>query len=147
MPSIIPSYVYSLFAAIIVGTIIVYSCSVATANMRSDANNQQLCNIEQYVAAQGLTLLSQTTQDNMNTTQYLDIPSQIGNQIFTIRIANDSQSAWVESGFGVNITSIDMHVGLPAKVTASGSFVSGSGRPLLQCHYENQIATLTLTQE
>ncbi len=83
----------------------------------------------------------------MNTTQYLDIPSQIGNQRFTICIANDSQSAWVESGFGVNITSPDMHVGLPAKVAASGSFVSGSGRPLLQCHYENQIATLTLTQE
>ena len=75
MPSIIPGYVYSLFAALIVGAIIVYACSLSTLNIKNQATNQQLKNIDEYVATQSLTLLSHTTEDNQNTTQFLDIPS------------------------------------------------------------------------
>ena len=147
MPTIIPSYVYSLFAAIIVGSIIVYACSLSTLNIRNEAANQQLSNIDEYVATQSLTLLTHTTEDNQNSTQFLDIPSQVGNQPYWIRIANDSSSAWVESGFGTNVTSSQPRIYIPAKVDASGIFISGSGRPLLQCHFENQTVTLTLTSE
>jgi hypothetical protein len=147
MPSIIPSYVYSLFAALIVGSIVVYSCSIVALNIKNEATNQQLKNINEYVAAQSLMLLSQTTQDNQNTTQSLDIPSQTGNQIFWIQIANDSSGAWVESGFGTTVTSSELHTIIPATVMASGIFISGSGRAELHCHFENQIATLTLTSE
>jgi hypothetical protein len=147
MPTIIPSYVYSLFAAIIVGSIIVYACSLSTLNIRNAAGNQQLSNIDEYVAAQSLTLLTHTTENNQNSTQFLNIPTQIGNQRFWIRIANDSSSAWVESGFGTNVTSSQPRIYIPAKVDASGTFISGSGRPLLQCHSENQNVTLTLTSE
>jgi hypothetical protein len=146
VPTIIPGYVYSLFAALLVGVILVYTCSVATVNIKADANQQQLKNIEQYVAAQSLTLISHTTQ-NQNTTQSLDIPPQIGNQLFWIRITNDSSTAWVESGFGDTALSSDVHEAIPAQVAASGSFISGSGRPLLECYLENGVATLTLTQE
>ena len=52
MPSIIPSWVYSIFATIIVGTIIVYGCSISTLNIKNDAQNQQLVNIDEYVATQ-----------------------------------------------------------------------------------------------
>ena len=100
MVSIIPSYVYSLFAALIVGTIIVSSCSLSMVNIKNEAENQQLANVDEYVATQSLTLITQITQDNQNTTQFLDLPSQIGNQEYWISITNDSSSAWVESGFG-----------------------------------------------
>lgn len=147
MPSIIPGYVYSIFAALLVGAIIVYSCSLSTLNVKNQANNQQLKNIDEYVAAQSLTLLSRTTENNQNTTQFLDIPSDIGNQRFWIRLSNDSSGAWVESGFGTTARSNDPQMKIPAHVDASGTFVSGSGRARLQCHLENQIATLTLTSE
>lgn len=147
MPSIIPTYVYSLFAALMVGIIIVCTCSVVTAGVKSNADTQQLTNINEYIATQSLIMLSQTTCENQNITQTLDIPSQVGNQRFWIRITNDSQTAWVESGFGPTVLTSDERVEMPAKVAASGSFVSGSGRAILECHYENQIATLTLTQE
>jgi hypothetical protein len=147
MPSIIPGYVYSLFAALIVGAIIVYSCSLSTLNIKNQATNQQLRNIEEYVATQSLSLLSHTMQDNQNITQVLDIPSQLGNQRFWIHLANDSTGAWVESGFGTTITSTKLHINIPAALTASGIFISGSGRAVLQCHFENQITTLTLTSE
>ncbi len=147
MPSIIPGYVYSLFAALIVGSIIVYCCSVATLNIRTEATNQQLTNIQNYVAAQSLTLIGHTTSNNQNTTQFLEIPSQIGNQLFWISLANDSSGAWIESGYGSTITGSSIHVEIPAKVMAEGSFISGSGRPVLQCHLEDEVATLTLTSE
>jgi hypothetical protein len=147
MPTIIPGYAYSLFAALIVGTIIVSSCSLSVANIKNQAANQQLKNIDEYVAAQSLTLLSQTNEDDQNTTQSLDIPSQVGNQIFWIHLANDSSGVWIESGFGTIVTSSEIHINIPATVMVSGIFISGSGRAVLQCHFENQTATLKLTKE
>jgi hypothetical protein len=147
VPSIIPGWVYSIFAALIVGTIIVYACSVATLNVRNQANIQQLKNIDEYVATQSLSLLSHTNENNQNTTQFLDIPSSIGNQRFWIQIANDSSGAWVESGFGTTPSSNNLQMNIPADFDASGYFISGSGRAKLQCQFENQIATLTLTSE
>jgi hypothetical protein len=147
MPSIIPGWVYSIFAALIVGAIIVYACSIASLNVKNQANTQQLKNIEEYVATQSLSLLSHTIENNQNTTQFLDIPSSIGNQRFWIRIANDSSGAWVESGFGTTLSSNNLQRNIPASFDASGYFISGSGRAKLQCQFENQTATLTLTSE
>jgi hypothetical protein len=45
MPLIIPSYVYTLFASLIVGTIVVSACSLSTLNVKTEAENQQLTNI------------------------------------------------------------------------------------------------------
>jgi hypothetical protein len=147
VPSIIPGYVYSIFAALLVGAIIVYACGLSTMNIKNQATNQQLKNIDEYVAAQSLTLLSRASENNQNATQFLDIPSAIGNQRFWINIANDSSVAWVNSGFGTTVSQNDRHMSIPAHVAASGTFISGSGRAKLECHFENQIATLTLTSE
>ena len=93
-----------MFAALIVGTIIVSSCSLSMVNMKNEAVNQQLTNVDEYVATQSLTLITHAIEDNQNATQFLDLPSQIGNQEYWISIANDSSSAWVESGFGSTAT-------------------------------------------
>jgi hypothetical protein len=147
MPSIIPGYMYSIFAALIVGSIIVYACSISTLSVKNQANNQQLKNIDEYVATQSLTLLSQTTENNQNSTRFLDIPSSVGNERYWISIVNDSSGAWVESGFGTTVGSKNSQIKIPANVVASGYFISGSGRAILQCYFENQTATLTLTSE
>ena len=146
MVTIIPGYVYSIFAALIVGTIIVASCSLSMINVKNEAESQQLANVDEYVAAQSLTLITHVTEDNQNTTQFLDLPSQIGNQEYSISITNDSSSAWVESGFGATIQN-QPQIYIPAEINASGTFVSGWGRAFLQCYYQNQIVTLTLTSE
>ena len=144
MVTIIPGYVYSIFAALIVGTIIVASCSLSMVNVKNEAESQQLANVDEYVAAQSLTLITHVTEDGQNTTQFLDLPSQIGNQEYSISIANDSSSAWVESGFGATVQN-QPQIYIPAEINASGTFVSGWGRAFLQCYYQNQIVTLTLT--
>ena len=147
MPSIIPGWVYSIFAALIVGAIIIYACSISTLNVKNLANTQQLRNIDEFVATQSLSLLSQTTENNQNTTQFLDIPSSIGNQRFWIRIDSNPSGARVESGFGTTVSSNNIQMSIPANFEASGYFISGSGRAKLQCQFENQTATLTLTSE
>jgi len=146
MVTIIPSYMYSIFAALIVGTIIISSCSLSMVNLKNEAENQQLANIDEYVAAQSLTLITHVTQDGQNTTQFLDLPSQIGNKEYSISLANDSSSAWVESGFGTAVQS-QPQIYIPAEIFASGTFVSGWGRAFLQCYYENQTVFLKLTSE
>ena len=146
MVTIIPGYMYSIFAALIVGTIIVSSCSLSMLNVKNEAENQQLANVDEYVAAQSLTLVTHVTEDGQNATMFLDLPSQIGNHEYSISIANDSSSAWVESGFGATVQS-QPQIYIPAEINASGTFVSGWGRPVLQCYIENQIVTLTLTSE
>ena len=111
-----------MFAALIVGTIIVSSCSLSMVNIKNEAENQQLANIDEYVATQSLTLITQATQDNQNTTQFLDLPSQIGNQEYWICITNDSSGAWVASGFGTTVTLSQPQIYIPADVAASGIF-------------------------
>lgn len=147
MVTIIPSYLYSIFAALIVGTIIVSSCGVAMVNIKNKAENQQLANIDEYVAAQSLTLISHVTVDGQNVTQFLNLPSQVGNKEYWVSIVNNSINAWIESGFGTGVTENQPEVYIPAEVSASGSFISGWGRPFLQCYLVNQTVTLTLNSE
>ena len=145
MPSIIPGYVYSLFAALIVGTIIVGGCSAVMLNVKNKAENQQLKNINSYIATESLTLISQTTSSNRNSTQYLQIPNDIGARQYWVRITNDSSRAWIESGFGTTIIPGQPDMYIPAKISATGTYVSNSGRAFLICQIENQTAVLTLT--
>jgi hypothetical protein len=147
MPSIIPSYVYSLFAALIVGTIIVSTCSVAMANIKNKAETQQLQNLDQYVASQSLSLIADSNHANQNSTQLLDFPSQIGSQRFWILISNDASGAWVQSGFGTTANLSQPKFYIPAQISASGLYVSGAGRALLECSTENQAVTLKLISE
>ena len=144
--TIIPSYVYSIFAALIVGAILVSSCSLSMVNIKREAVNQQLTNVDEYVAAQGLTLITHVTDDSQNATQFLDLPSQIGNQEYSISLANDSYSAWVESGFGTTVQN-QPQIWIPAQINASGVFTSGWGQPFLQCYCKNQTITLILSSE
>ena len=80
MPSNIPSYVYSLFAALIIGVILVSSCSLSMENIKNQATKQQLTNIDEYVATQCLILVAHATGNIQNLTQFLDVPTQIGHR-------------------------------------------------------------------
>jgi hypothetical protein len=146
MPSIIPGYLYSIFAALIVGAIIVVTCSGAMTHIKNEAATQQLTNIDRYVASQSLMLIAHTTQDGQNSTQSIEIPSQIGNERFCISLTNDTQGNWVASGFGMDINQDSSRVSIPAAVVVSGTFVSGSGRPILCCYLQNNVVNLVLTQ-
>jgi len=143
MPSIIPGYVYTLFAALVVGAILVSSCSLLMLNLKNEADTRQLANVDEYVAARSLNLLAHTSTDQQNTTQFLNLPPQIGNQQYWICLTNDSSQAWVESGFGATVGPAQAQAAIPVGIEASGIFVSSWGRAFLSCS-QNQTAILEL---
>jgi hypothetical protein len=104
-------------------------------------------NISDYVATECINLVSHTTLEGQNTTKFLEIPTQVGNQIFWVQVFTDFSGSWVESGFGRIVTSSTMHTAIPMSINASGIFTSGSGRAVLQCHLDNNITTLILTSD
>ena len=146
MPSIIPSYVYTLFASLIVGAIIVGGCTMETENVRNEAVTQQLSNIEEYVAAQSLAVITHVMEDSQNITQCLNVPAEVANQVYWVSLSNGSFGAQVKSGLGSVIVINDQPGAvIPAQVAVSGVYCSGSGRAFLQCYVENQTVVLTLT--
>jgi hypothetical protein len=147
MPSIIPSYIYALFASVIIGTIIVAACGISTLNIKTNAEKQQLTNIADYVAAKSNELILQATRDNANTTVYLNVPSTISNQKYWIRIANDSANAWVSAGFGEIQNNTQQQAYIPAEVAASGVYTSYSGLAVLKCETDGSNVILTIYGE
>lgn len=147
MPSIVPSYIYVLFACVIVGTIVIAACGVATLSIKNNADQQQLSNIIQYVAAESNTLVLQATRDNANSTVYLNLPANVGNQKYWIQIENDSSRAWVTAGFGSIQANSNQRTYIPAGVVASGLYTSHSGLAVLQCQTDGSNVNLTINGE
>ena len=145
MPSIIPSYIYTLFASIIVGTIVISACGLSTANVKYEAEKQQLSNIADHVATEGIELVSRAAAENLTSTLHLEIPQLIGNQRYWIKMQNDSTKAWVEVGLGTTVLSSDQLANIPAEVVASGTYVSGSGTAILECFSNSSGVQLTLS--
>lgn len=133
MPSIIPSYVYTLFAMIVVGSLLVVAFTFSTENLRNQAETQQLKRIAEYVVAKGCELVSASKANVVYANFTLDIPVLIGDQQYWIQLENDSSSAWVETGFGDVPSGTGQQVMIPLQVSASGTFISDYGLPVLQC--------------
>jgi len=145
MPSIIPSYIYTLFASIIVGTLVIAACGLSTSNLKHEAEKQQLSNIAEYVATESLELVSHAVAENLTSTIHLNVPQLIGNQRYWIKVANDSAKTWVEVGFGTTAISSDQRAYIPSEVAASGTYTSGSGAAILECHSNSSGVQLTLS--
>ena len=145
MPSIIPSYIYTLFASIIVGTIVISACGIAAANLKHEAEKQQLSNIAEYVATEGLELVSRSASENLTSTIHLNLPQLIGHQRYWVKITNDSAKTWVEAGFGTTSVSSEQLAYIPSEVVASGTFISGSGAAILECFSDSSGVQLNLT--
>lgn len=144
MPSIVPSYIYTLFASILVGALVICTCGVATTNLRAKAEKQQLVNVAEYVAAQSNELILHAIRDNANSSVYLNVPSTIGNQKYWIQIANDSSKVWVETGFGAAQNYSEQRAYIPSQVSASGVYTSFSGIAILECRTDSSGVQLTI---
>jgi hypothetical protein len=112
--------------------------------VRHEAEKQQLSNIADYVATKSLELISYAPTDNLTSTLRLNVPSLIGNQRYWIQIANDSSKTWVEVGFETTVQSSEQRTYMPAEVSASGTYTSGSGVAILECYSDSSGVHLTL---
>jgi hypothetical protein len=145
MTSIIPGYVYSLFASIIVGTLVIAMCGLSVAAVKHDAEEQQLSSIANYVAAKATELASQAPESTIVLSEFMELPSSVGNQRYWIRIQNDSSSAWAESGYGTIALSSEQIAFIPLEIAASGVYLSGSGVAKLEYSVDSSGARLLLS--
>lgn len=145
MPSIIPSYVYTLFASIAVGSLLIVTFSLSTLNIRSEVEEQQLASLAEYVAAKSCELVSTATTDRISINSTLHLPSLVGNQKYWVRLASDSVSAWVDVGYGATPLTTQHKVLIPAKISAQGIFTGGSSSAILQCYVRNAVTYIILS--
>ena len=145
MPSIIPSYVYTLFASMIVGSLLVVTFSLSTVNIKNEAEKQQLTGLSEYVATKSCELLATIKTNRLAMNLTLDLPPLVGNQRYWIKLENDSYSAWVEVGYGIKPQSTEHRVPIPSDASASGQFTSGSGSAILECYTQDAATYLKLS--
>jgi hypothetical protein len=145
MPSIIPSYVYTLFASLIVGSILISACALSTLNLKNEAAQQQLSNIAEYVATESLELTSHAKTDNSTATLSLTLPTSVGDQRYWIQLKNDTARTWVEVGLGITPVTSQQRTYIPADAAASGTYVSGLGVATLECTSNGSEVYLSLS--
>jgi hypothetical protein len=145
MPSIIPSYIYTIFASLIVSSLVIGMCGLEISDIKMRAEKQQLSNIADYVAAKTLELATSIVSNNVTCTLNLDVPNLVDNEVYWIRIANYSSKTWVEIGFGnVNFTGGEESE-IPLEASASGVFISGLKPAFLHGYVYDQIIHLELS--
>ena len=144
MPSIIPSYIYTILGAMIVGTLVIGMVGLTSANIKQEAEKQQLSNIADCVAVKSLELSSHALVNNLSSTVNLELPSLIGGKSYYIMIANDSSNTWVDTGFGTPRPQGSTRTKIPLIAFASGTYISGSRCALLKCKALNEIVYLEI---
>jgi hypothetical protein len=145
LPSIIPSYAYTLFASIVVGALLILAFNASTISIRNEAERQQLRNLAQYFATKSCELVSATMVSNLTTNLMLNVPAFVGNQRYWIQLRNDSSAVWVESGLGTYPTYTEQRAFIPEQVSASGVYLAGSGAAVLECYSSSSAVYLQLS--
>jgi hypothetical protein len=130
---------------IIVGSLLVVAFTFSTENLRNQAEIQQLKRIAEYIAAKSCELVSASKANVIYANFTLDIPILVGDKQYWIQLENDSSSAWVEIGFGDASSGTGQRVTLPLLVSASGTYISEYGIPVLQCNISDSNAFLELS--
>jgi hypothetical protein len=129
----------------IVGSLLIVTFSLSTLNIKSEADNQQLRSLAEYVATKSCELISATTASTLTVNFTLNLPTLVSNQRFWIQLRNDSSLTWVEIGYEKAPQPTAPQVQIPAKISASGLYLSGSGPAVLQCHTQDAETYLKLS--
>jgi hypothetical protein len=130
-----------------VGSVIICACALSISNVKSQAEEQQLSAIANYITSESMQLLSSNSADNFTSTARLDLPSLIGGQRYWVQLANDSSKAWAEIGFGTIVQSNEYYAYVAAEISASGTYLSGSGLALLRCYCDDDGMHLTIEED
>lgn len=146
MPSITPSYLYTIIALIAVSSLLVLSFMAYTDAFRFSSELKQLKNLMDYVAAKGTELLTLAIVTNATAETFLQMPTAIGNKQYWLQLCNDSAKAWLEGGFGnMPMKGTELRVYIPKKTSAEGYYMGSYGAALLKCEASSETPQIILT--
>ncbi|MEM3580325.1 MAG: hypothetical protein QXH40_00430 [Candidatus Bathyarchaeia archaeon] len=134
MPAITPSYLYTFFAIIAVGSILLVSFMGYANAIRLSSEMGKLKDLVDLVAAKATELISLAKAANTTAEVFIQAPAAIGDRLYWLMLGNDSSMVWVEGGLGnTPIAEAGVRVYLPSTALAYGYYVSGYGAILLKC--------------
>jgi len=146
LPSITPSYLYTLIALIAVSSLLVFSFMAYADALRFSSEVKQLKNLMDYVATKSTELLTLTLTTNATAEAFLPMPAAVGNKPYWLQLHNDSAKAWLEGGFGNMPTEgTEMRIYLPKEASATGYYIGGYGAVRLKCYTEAGLPQIQLT--
>jgi hypothetical protein len=144
LPSIIPSYVYTLFASMIVGVMLIFAFDTSAIAIKNEADQQEMKSLATYIAAKSYELVSSATTNNASAMYSLNVPVLVGNKQYWVQFADGSGTVRVNVGFGTTSHSTEFQVAIPTKATASGTYISGSSILVIQCSIQEGITHLEM---
>jgi type II secretory pathway pseudopilin PulG len=134
MPSITPSYLYTLVALIVVSSLLVLAFMAYADTLRYSSELRQLSSLVHRIASKITELQTLAIPDNSVSEIFVQMPTSIGNQQYWLQLQNDSARAWLEGGLGnVPIDETDLRVYLSSDSLATGYFIGGYGAAHLTC--------------
>ena len=146
MPSIAPSYLYTIIALIAVSTLLSVAFLAYTTAFRVSSETKQLKNLMDYVAARGTELLTLATATNATAETFVQMPVTIGDRQYWLQLRNSSAEAWLEGGLGNAPTErTGLRVYLPKGTAAGGYYLAGYGAAYLRCSATSGAFQLNLT--
>jgi len=146
LPSITPSYLYTLIALMAVSSLLVFSFMAYVDALRFSSEVKYLRNLMDYVATKSTELLTLTLTTNTTADTFLQMPATVGNKQYWFLLHNDSAKTWLEGGFGnTPLNGTDLRIYLPEEASATGYFISGYGAAHLKCYISSGVPQIQLT--
>lgn len=146
MPSIIPSYLYTFFALILVGTILIGTFGSFAVSLKQIPEEKMLKNILDYVAAESMELINcvTTMSEKATVKAVLNVPLTINHKQYWLRLNTNSEYAFIEAGLGAIPTRAHFKIYLSTGVSAYGEIIGGFGKALLTCQRTDSRIYLSL---
>ncbi len=145
MPSLPPAYLYTFVALLAVSSLLVLSFIAYTGTVRFSSELRQLKELGDRIVAKSIELVNLCRTGNTTVQSLIEVPTMIGHKQYWLLLQNDSQSAWLDSGFGDSpAVSSDLRLYISGHVISTGSYVAGYGAVMLVCNSNGSTVQLHL---
>ncbi len=145
MPSLPPAYLYTFVALLAVSSLLVLSFIAYAGTARFSSELRQLRELDDKIVAKSIELVNLCRTGNTTVQSLIEVPTMIGHKQYWLLFQNDSQSAWMDSGFGdAPAVSSDLRLYISGHVISTGSYVAGYGAVMLFCNSSGSTVQLHL---
>jgi len=146
VPSIPPAYLYTFIAMLAVSSLLVLSFMAYTNTARFSSELRQLKELTSKVVAKSTEMMNLCQAGDTAVQFLLEVPTTIGHGQYWFLLQNDSQRAWVDSGFGnAPVASSSMRQYIPGHLLSTGYYLAGNGMALLVCNDSGGVVELRLS--
>jgi hypothetical protein len=146
MPSIPPAYLYTFIALLAISSLLVLSFIAYTNAARFSSELRELKELTNRIAAKSTEMMNLCQAGNTTVQFLLEVPTTIGHEQFWFQLQNDSQTTWIDSGFGAELTTSSiLRQYIPGHAISTGYYLAGNGMALLICDSISEVVQLHLS--